>query len=166
VDSLGIRFFISEPSPLSDAVSVFPVNYMMSRPKGSHTIVVSHDNMMSALISSLGIISSKSDPDDWAFLPIESYVFAFGNSNVSVVRMRAQIHDPDGAIAGNYVSQVVWKGRLDQWNEKVRALNQRAKTLDLGKEGNACFEAIKECKAEEIDVALYSRSHHPAFDKP
>ena len=166
VESLGIRFFVSEPSPLSDAVSVFPVNYMMSRPKGSHTIVVSHDNMMSALISSLGIISSKSDPDDWAFLPIESYVFAFGNSNVSVVRMRVHINDPDGAIAGNYVSQVVWKGRLDQWNEKVRALNQRAKTLDLGKDGNACFEAIKECKAEEIDVALYSRSHHPMFEKP
>ena len=40
VNSLGIRFFTSEPSPLSDAVSVYPVNYMMSRPKGSHTIVV------------------------------------------------------------------------------------------------------------------------------
>src|SRR5438046_10211127 len=40
VNSLGIRFFTSEPSPLADAVSVFPVNYMMSRPKGSHPIVV------------------------------------------------------------------------------------------------------------------------------
>jgi hypothetical protein len=69
VNSLGIRFFTSEPSPLSDAVSVFPVNYMMSRPKGSHTIVVSHDNMMSALMSSLGVISSNSAPDDWAFFP-------------------------------------------------------------------------------------------------
>jgi hypothetical protein len=32
VNSLGIRFFTSEPSPLSDKVSVIPVNYMMSRP--------------------------------------------------------------------------------------------------------------------------------------
>ena len=157
VDSLGIRFFTSEPSPLSDAVSVFPVNYMMSQPKGSHTIVVSHDNMMSALMSSLGVISSHSAPDDWAFFPIESYVFAFGSSNVSIVRMRVQIRDPDGAIPGKYASQVVWKGSLPQWNEKVRALNERAKTLDLGKDGNACLKAIKECKAEEIDVVFYTR---------
>jgi hypothetical protein len=158
VDSLGIRFFTSEPSPLSDAVSVIPVNYMMSRPKGSHTIVVSHDNMMSALMSSLGIISSDSAPDDWAFFPIESYVFAFGNSNVSVVRMRVQIRDPDGAIPGDYASQVVWKGSLDQWNEKVRALNQRAKTLNLGSKGNACVNDVKECKADEINVVFYRRS--------
>jgi hypothetical protein len=166
VNSLGIRFFTSEPSPLSDAVSVFPVNYMLSRPKGSHTIVVSHDNMMSALTSSLGIISSNSDPDDWAFFPIESYVFAFGNSNVSIVRMRIEIKNPDGAIPGNYVSKVIWKGGLDQWNEKVKALNQRAKTLDLGKVGNTRFEAIKECKAEQIDVAFYTRSHHRMLEKP
>jgi hypothetical protein len=157
VDSLGIRFFTSEPSPLADAVSVFPVNYMMSRPKGSHTIVVSHDNMMSALMSSLGIISSNSAPDDWAFFPIESYVFAFGSSNVSIVRMRVQIRDPDGAIPGKYASQVVWKGSLSQWNEKVQALNERAKTLDLGNDGNACLKAIEECKAEEIDVVFYTR---------
>ena len=157
VNSLGIRFFTSEPSPLSDAVSVFPVNYMMSRPKGSHTIVVSHDNMMSALMSSLGVISSNSTPDDWAFFPIESYVFAFGSSNVSIVRMRVQIRDPDGAIRGKYASQVVWKGSLSQWNEKVQALNQRAKTLDLGNDGNACLNAIEECKAEEIDVVFYTR---------
>ena len=157
VNSLGIRFFTSEPSPLSDAVSVFPVNYMMSRPKGSHTIVVSHDNMMSALMSSLGVISSNSAPDDWAFFPIESYVFAFGSSNVSIVRMRVQIRDPDGAIPGKYASQVVWKGSLSQWNEKVGALNERAKTLDLGKDGNACLKAIEECKAEEIDVVFYTR---------
>ena len=157
VDSLGIRFFTSEPSPLADAVSVFPVNYMMSRPKGSHTIVVSHDNMMSALMSSLGIISSNSAPDDWAFFPIESYVFAFGSSNVSIVRMRVQIRDPDGAIPGKYASQVVWKGSLSQWNEKVQALNQRAKTLDLGNDGNACLKAIEECKAEEIGVVFYTR---------
>ena len=157
VNSLGIRFFTSEPSPLSDAVSVFPVNYMMSRPKGSHTIVVSHDNMMSALMSSLGVISSNGAPDDWAFFPIESYVFAFGSSNVSIVRMRVQIKDPDGAIRGKYASQVVWKGSLSQWNEKVQALNQRAKTLDLGNDGNACLNAIEECKAEEIDVVFYTR---------
>ncbi len=157
VDSLGIRFFTSEPSPLSDAVSVFPVNYMMSRPRGSHTIVVSHDNMMSALMSSLGIISSNSAPDDWAFFPIESYVFAFGKSNVSVVRMRVQIRDPDGAIPGDYASQVVWKGSLDQWNEKVRALNQRAKTLNLGGKGNACVNDVKECKADEINVVFHTR---------
>jgi len=157
VDSLGIRFFTSEPSPLSDAVSVFPVNYMIARPKGSHTIVVSHDNMMSALMSSLGIISSKSAPDDWAFFPIESYVFAFGRSNVSIVRMRVQIKNPDGAIPGNYASQVVWKGSLPEWDEKVQALNQRAKTLDLGKDGNARLTAIKECKAEEIDVVFFPR---------
>jgi hypothetical protein len=161
VDSLGIRFFTSEPSPLSDAVSVFPVNYMMSRPRGSHTIVVSHDNMMSALMSSLGIISSNSPSDDWAFFPIESYVFAFGSSNVSVVRMRVQIRDPDGAIPGDYTSQVVWNGSLAQWNEKVWALHQRAQTLYLGDKGNACLKEIKECKAEEIDVVFHSRPSAP-----
>src|SRR5947208_6673873 len=51
VDSLGIRFFTSEPFPLSDAVSVFPVHYMMVRHQGSNTIHVSLDNMMSALMS-------------------------------------------------------------------------------------------------------------------
>ena len=154
VNSLGIRFFTSEPSPLSDAVSVFPVNYMMSRPRGSHTIVVSHDNMMSALMSSLGIISSNGAPDDWAFFPIETYVFAFGSSNVSIVRMRVEISDPDGAIPGNYGSQVVWKGSVQQWNEKVMDLNERAKTLNLGPVGNACLNAVTECEAVEINVAF------------
>jgi hypothetical protein len=171
VDSLGIRFFTSEPSPLSDAVSVFPVNYMMSRPQGSHTIVVSHDNMMSALMSSLGIISSNGTPDDWAIFPIETYVFAFGSSNVSIVRMRVEISDPDGAIPGNYGSQVVWKGSVQQWNEKVMALNERAKTLNLGPGGNACLNAVKECEAEAINVVFYNRSpggvsHHRVFDDP
>src|ERR1700756_356253 len=159
VDTLGIRFFTSDPSPLCDAVSVFPVNYMMSRSKGSHTIVVSHDNMMSALIRSLGIISSNSAPDDWAFLPIETYVFAFGRSNVSVVRMRVQISDPDGAIPGNYGSQVVWKGSLAQWDQKVQALKERAKKLNLGDKGNDCVNALKECKADEINVVFFRKSH-------
>jgi len=171
VDSLGIRFFTSEPSPLSDAVSVFPVNYMMSRPQGSHTIVVSHDNMMSALMSSLGIISSNGTPDDWAIFPIETYVFAFGSSNVSIVRMRVEISDPDGAIPGNYGSQVVWKGSVQQWNEKMMALNERAKTLNLGPGGNACLNAAKECEAEAINVVFYDRSpggvpHRRVFDDP
>ena len=153
VNSLGIRFFTSEPSPLSDRVSVFPVNYMMSRPQGSHTIVVSHDNMMSALMSSLGIISSNGDPDDWAFFPIETYVFAFGSSKVSIVRMRVEI-GPYGAIPGNYGSQVVWKGSVQQWNEKVIALKERAKTLNLGLCGNACVNAVSECEAQRINVVF------------
>jgi len=152
VNSLGIRFFTSEPSPLSDAVSVIPVNYMMSRPEGSHTIVVSHDNMISALIRSLGIISSSSLPDDWAVFPIESYVFAFGRSHVSVVRMRIEISDPDGAMLGNYGSQVVWRGRLSQWNEKVRALNERARTMDL----SACDQPVTECEARKMAVFFYT----------
>ena len=150
VNSLGIRFFTSEPSPLSDAVSVIPVNYMMSRPRGTHTIVVSHDNMMSALTSSLGIISSSSPPDDWAFFPIESYVFAFGSSHVSVVRMRVEISDPDGAIPGNYASQVVWRGSLSQWNEKVRALKERARTMDL----SGCDQPVTECEARQMKVVF------------
>src|SRR5438094_10524063 len=96
---------------------------MMSRPKGSHTIVVSHDNMMSALMSSLGIISSNSAPGDWAFFPIDSYVYAFGNSNLSIVRMRVQISGPHGAIQGKYASQVDWKRRLDHGNQTDQALN-------------------------------------------
>jgi hypothetical protein len=156
VDGLGIRFFTSEPSPLSDAVSVIPVNYMMSRPQGSHTIVVSHDNMISALMSSLGIISSNGDPDDWAIFPIESYVFAFGSSNVSIVRMRVEISHPDGAIPGTYGSQVVWKGTVQQWNEKVMALNERARTLNLGPGGNGCVNAVTECEAQRINVAFHN----------
>ena len=153
VNSLGIRFFTSEPSPLSDAVSVIPVNYMMSRPRGSHTIVVSHDNMMSALMSSLGIISSSSPPDDWAFFPIESYVFAFGSSHVSVVRMRVEISDPDGGILGNYASQVVWRGSHSQWNEKVRALKERARTMDL----SGCDQPATECEARRMKVVFDMR---------
>lgn len=153
VNSLGIRFFTSEPSPLSDKVSVIPVTYMMSRPQGSHTIVVSHDNMMSALMSSLGVISSNRAPDDWAFFPIETYVFAFGSSNVSIVRMRVEISS-DGAIPGKYGSQVVWKGSVQQWNEKVMALNERANALHLGTCGDACVKRVKECKAQRINVGF------------
>jgi len=153
VNGLGIRFFTSEPSPLSDAVSVIPVDYMMSRPRGSHTIVVSHDNMMSAIMSSLGIISSSGPPDEWAFFPIESYVFAFGSSHVSVVRMRVEISEPDGAIPGNYASQVVWKGSLSQWNEKVRTLKERATTMDLC----ACHQPVTECEARLMKVVSYPR---------
>ena len=153
VNSLGIRFFTSEPSPLSDKVSVIPVTYMMSRPQGSHTIVVSHDNMMSALMSSLGVISSNRAPDDWAFFPIETYVFAFGSSNVSIVRMRVEISS-DGAIPGKYGSQVVWKGSVQQWNEKVMALNERANALHLGTCGDACVKRVKECEAQRINVGF------------
>jgi hypothetical protein len=79
-------------------------------------------------------------------------VFAFGSSNVSIVRMRVEISDPDGAIPGNYGSQVVWKGNVQQWNEKVMALNERAKTLNLGPGGNACLNAVTECEAQRINV--------------
>jgi hypothetical protein len=109
--------------------------------------------MISALMSSLGIISSNGDPDDWAIFPIETYVFAFGSSNVSIVRMRVEI-SPGGAIPGNYGSQVVWNGSVQQWNEKVMALNERAKTLNLGPGGNACLNAVTECEAKRIKVVF------------
>jgi hypothetical protein len=112
--------------------------------------------MMSALMSSLGVISSNGAPDDWAIFPIETYVFAFGSSNVSIVRMRVEI-SPDGAIPGNYGSQVVWNGSVQQWNEKVMALNERAKTLNLGPGGNACLNAVTECEAQRINVVFYDR---------
>jgi hypothetical protein len=68
-------------------------------------------------------------------------VFAFGSSNISIVRISVEISDPDGAIAGNYGSQVVWKGSVQQWNEKVVVLNERAKTLNLGPGG----ECLPQC---------------------
>jgi len=154
VNALGMRFFISAPAPLSDAMSVFPIDYVASRPRGSHTIVVSHDDFLSALVRSLGLISSEGEPDSWAVYPIESYIFAFGRDNVSVVRMRIQTKDPDGSIPGNYASQVLWKGSLGQWNEKVNALKKRARGLDLGAEGNACLQALKPCVAETLEVAF------------
>jgi hypothetical protein len=80
-------------------------------------------------------------------------VFAFGSSNVSIVRMRVEI-SPDGAIPGNYGSQVVWKGSVQQWTEKVMELNERAKTLDLGTCGNHCVKAVKECEAQRINVGF------------
>ena len=62
---------------------------------------------------------------------------------MSVVRMRVEISEPDGAIPGNYASQVVWRGSLSQWNDKVRALNRRARTMDLGD----CDQPVTECEA-------------------
>jgi hypothetical protein len=131
--------------------------------------------MISALISSLGIISSGSAPDDWAIFPIESYVFAFGSSNVSVVRMRIEISDPDGAMPGNYASEVVWKGGLSQWNQKVQALKERARTMDL----SACHDQpVTECEAKVINVVfsprereddqspIFRRPRHRVFDPP
>jgi hypothetical protein len=52
-----------------------------------------------------------------------------------------------------------WCGRAASPSgmKRCRALNQRAKTLDLGNDGNACLNAIEECKAEEIDVVFYTR---------
>jgi hypothetical protein len=40
-------------------------------------------------------------------------------------------------------------------------LNQRAKTLDLGNDGNACLKKINECKAEQINVVFFSRPFGP-----
>ena len=95
-------------------------------------------------------------PINWAIFPIETYVFAFGSSNVSIVRMRVEI-GPYGAIPGNYGSQVVWNGSVQQWNEKVMALNERAKTLNLGPGGNACVNAVTECEAQRINVVFHDR---------
>jgi hypothetical protein len=58
----------------------------------------------------------------------------------------------------------VWKGSVQQWNEKVMALNERAKTLNLVPGGNACLNAVTECEAEVINVVFYDRS--PATPLP
>jgi hypothetical protein len=70
--------------------------------------------------------------------------------------MRVEISEPDGAIPGNYASQVVWKGSLSQWNEKVRALNQRARTMDL----SACDQPVTECEARQMKVVFHTRGEH------
>ena len=64
--------------------------------------------------------------------------------------MRVEIRDPDGAIPGNYASQVVWNGSLSEWNEKVQALRHRAQTMDL----SGCRDPVTECEAQEINVAF------------
>ena len=68
--------------------------------------------------------------------------------------MRIQVRDADGAIPGPYASQVVWKGTRAQWDEKVDAVNQRARSWDIGDEGDTCLKAITICTAEKIDAAF------------
>ncbi len=151
LNAIGLKFFISVPSPVADAIAVHPVDYITSQPKGSHTIVVAHDDFISAILRSLGLISSNDDPDNLAIYPIESFVFALGDSSVSVVRMRIQTK-PDGTIPGPYSSWVLWKGTRAQWDEKVAALHGRAQALDFGETANKRLKTLRVCGAEKVDV--------------
>ncbi len=152
LNTLGIRFFTSAPLPLADAVAVYPVNFINAQSKGHHTIVLSHDDFISALLHALGLISSDGDPDDLAIYPIESFVFALSDSSVSIVRMRIETHDPDGHILGPYSSKVLWKGTRVEWDAKVQASAQRAQAWDLGKTGNDCLKGIQICTPETVKV--------------
>ena len=88
LNMIGIHLAIKSPPAISDALSVNPLRFMMSQTKGSHTALVSHDDFIFSLIRSLGLISTDGPPDDLAIYPIETFVFAFGERSVSVVRMR------------------------------------------------------------------------------
>jgi hypothetical protein len=66
--------------------------------------------------------------------------------------MRVEISDGDGAMPGNYASQVVWRGGLSQWDAKVRALNQRASTMNL----SACDQPVTECDARRLKVVFHT----------
>jgi hypothetical protein len=151
---LGIRFFVSNPDKMCNAISLFPLQYMADRKPGTHTLLVSHDDSISALLRALDFISSKSEPEDLAIYPIETIVFAFGDAHVSVVRMRIQVQDSDGFIPGPYANKVIWKGTLDEWNQKVKNIKDRTEAWSISPEARACINDLsqKVCQAEVLDV--------------
>lgn len=149
---LGIRFFINNPLPVADQITLPPLKYMASRPKGSHTAVFTHDDSISAILHSLGFINSKSDPDQLAIYPLETIIFAFGNKNVSVVRIRPEV-EQDGEIPGNFKAFTLWKGSRDEWDNKVREVEMRSKNWSVSKPAKTCLNALKICDVETLNVA-------------
>jgi hypothetical protein len=152
VATLGMRFFIHAPEPMSDLTASFPLNYMTTRPQGSHTVVFSHDDYLSTLLRVLGLISGNSDPADWAIYPLESIVFAFGERNVSIVRMTGVSREADGFMPGNFANKVLWTGSLDQFNAKVAASKQKADAWQLDPEARRCLNELRVCRAPTLDV--------------
>ncbi|GEM_PF-4267301 len=151
---MGIRFFTSNPKQAGDAVSLYPLQYMEDRKPGSHTLMLTHDDLISDLLRALDIIDSKSEPGDLAVYPLDTIVFAFGKDHVSIVRMRLEVRDPDGYIPGPLANKILWKGTLAEWNQKVKNIKDRVKTWKISAETQSCLDNLSQnvCQAEAVDV--------------
>jgi hypothetical protein len=152
VNFLGVRFFIGNPTPVADAITMFPAKFISTQAKGRHTLVLAHDDFIAAMMHGLGILSTAGDVNDLGIYPIETFVVAYNDSKASVARMQLKVKN-DGSIPGPFEHKVVWTGTRAQWDEKVKAANDRAQAWNIGKEGQECLAALKMCKAEPVEVA-------------
>lgn len=152
LNMLGIRFFIKNPLLVSDNISVPALKYMALRPEGSHTAIVTHDDYISALLHSLGLISIESEPSELAVYPLETIVFAFSDMHVAVARLRLEVQE-DGYIPGEFKISLLWKGTRGDWDNKVAEVNARARTWDINAQARSCLNALEICKAETLEVA-------------
>lgn len=151
---LGTKFLVNNPGAVADVVSIYPLEYIEEAKPGSHTLLISHDESMSNLMRALDIINSNSKPDELAIYPLETFVFAFNDMDVSVVRMRIKSRAPDGYIDGSFDSKLIWKGTRAQWDQKVKQSKDRAESWKLNPEARTCLNDLSKdmCQPEPLDV--------------
>lgn len=151
LNMLGMRFFIRNPPPVADNISLQALKYMASRPEGSHTAIFTHDDYLSSLLHSLGLISSESDPSALAIYPLETILFAFSDQHVAITRMRLEVWE-DGFIPGKFETYVLWKGTREEWDKKVEEVTTRAQNWDISTQARDCLNALQVCEAEPLEV--------------
>jgi hypothetical protein len=151
---LGIRFFTKTPFQVADASSVYQLQYIEERKPGTHTLLLTHDDTLSNFLRALDLINPKSEAGELAIYPLETIVFAFGEKNVSVVRMRIQVRDPDGFIPGPFASTVLWKGSRADWDKKVKDVRDRVASWKVSEKTRACLDNLgkKVCDAPALDI--------------
>jgi hypothetical protein len=150
---LGMAFIHDAPMEVAYAAARYPVEYVQSLPPGRRVIMLSHDDDLSMLMRSLGLMDDAGPADLRAVYPMESLVIALDSQRACVVRMRMQLA-PDGSFPGTFASTVVWQGSRDEWQAKVQTVLTRAAAWPVAREAR---EQVKVLPAAPLDVRYRTR---------
>lgn len=150
---LGMAFIHDAPMEVAYAAARYPVEYVQSLPAGRRVIMLSHDDDLSMLMRSLGLMDDAGPADLKAVYPMESLVIALDSRRACVVRMRMQLA-ADGSFPGMFASSVVWQGSRDEWQARAQNVLSRAAAWPVAREAR---EQVKVLPAVPLDVRYRTR---------
>ena len=152
LDILGYNLLFSSSGLSADITAFAKINYVNSLSNGSQKIILTHDDKISALLQSLNLLSSQSDPDDLAVYPLETITIALNANRVAIVRTRINI-DKNGSMTGKsgFKSWIFWSGTRKEWDERVTTLQAR---INSYMPVAACLQKITPCSPVPLQLML------------
>lgn len=127
---LAVAFTVSLPQKAAYAAAVVPLQYVRAQ-EGRRVILATHDDVLSVLVRSLGLVAEDGSAEALSMLPMESLVLAFDAHAASVVRVRMK-RARDGSLPGPFTYKLMWHGTRTQWESKISYALKEAAAWPVG----------------------------------